>query len=101
MSDLNPYQSNSQAISKPVVKSSRSLLQSAILGAVSAAIVPFFFALFSTFTVINASTNARLVPNFRIWIVVVVVTAGMGALLGIAVGLFRRTLVRIDRKPVD
>lgn len=100
MTHTNPYQSDS--ISTPIRpdKNSNSFLRSACLGAVSAAMVPFVFAILATIMALQTTSHVRSIHAIWIWAVVVLVTAGVGALLGIGVGMFRRTLVRTDRKIV-
>jgi uncharacterized integral membrane protein len=101
MSNFNPYQSDFASTPIPTDQNSRSFLWSACLGAVSAAIVPLFFAILATIMAFRDTSNVRSIHAIWIWSVVVLVTAGVGALLGIAVGLFRRTFLRTDRKIVE
>ena len=101
MTSANPYQSDSASTPVRPDKNSNSFLRSACLGAFSAAIVPFVFAILATIMALQTTSNVRSIHAIWIWAVVVLVTAGVGALLGIGVGMFRRTLVRTDGKIVE
>jgi hypothetical protein len=98
MSSTNPYQSTSVNASVSTTQNSHSLLRSACLGAVSAAILPLIFAIFATIMAFRDTSNVRSMSALWIWAVLVLASASVGALLGIAVGMFRRTLIRTDQR---
>ncbi len=98
MSNTNPYQATSLDAPISTAQNSHSLLRSACLGAVSAAIVPLIFAIFATIMAFGDTSNVRSLRAIWIWAVLVLASASVGALLGIAVGMFRRTLIRTDRR---
>lgn len=98
MSNTNPYQSKSVNAPIPFAQNSLSLLRSACLGALSAAIVPTIFAIFATMMAFQDTSNVRSMRSIWIWAVLVLASASVGALLGIAVGVFRRALIRTDRR---
>ncbi|MCE3017548.1 MAG: hypothetical protein ACK56W_01350 [Pirellula sp.] len=98
MNNTNPYQSTTVHAPISTLQNSHSLLRSACLGAVSAAFVPLIFAIFAIIMAFGDISNVRSIRAIWIWAVLVLASASVGALLGIAVGMFRRTLIKTDRR---
>jgi len=71
------------------------------LGAVSAGIGPFFASIFYVIASFQDPSSKGLSEALILSALSTLLAVGLGTLVGIAIGLFRRAMVRNDRKTIE